>query len=141
MSSKSRRPCRVLYVEDANEDQQILREAISFADVPVELVTTGTASAALQLLSDGSRFNVLLLDWNLPAVTGLDFLSEVRAAQPTVPIIILTGEPRLVDAPAAASLGASTILKKPLILDEWEQLANRRYEHCDNALANASARM
>ena len=51
MAAKSSPVCRVLYIEDAKEDQQILKEAISFADLPIELVTAATAPAALKLLS------------------------------------------------------------------------------------------
>jgi len=139
MKTRTSPTCRVLYVEDTREDQQILREAIDFADVPVELITANTAQSALKLLSNGDHFHILLLDWNLPAVTGLEFLTNLRAAQPTVPVIILTGEPRLVDTPTAKTLGARTILKKPLILEEWEQLASQLYEHCDEQVSKATA--
>lgn len=139
MNSSAHPICRVLYVEDAREDQQILREAIGFASVPVELITANTAQSALGLLSNGTRFHVLVLDWNLPAVTGVEFLTALRTAQPTVPVIILTGEPRTVDVKAATALGASTILKKPLVLEEWEALAFRVYEHCGEALTKATA--
>jgi DNA-binding response OmpR family regulator len=140
LASQSLPVCRVLYIEDTQEDQQILREAINFADVPVELVTAATAASALKLLSTGALFHVLVLDWNLPAVTGVEFLACVRAVRPTVPILILTGEPRLVDAAAAANFGATTILKKPLVLEEWEQLACQLYKHCDDHSVKAAAR-
>ena len=139
MNSTARPTCRLLYVEDAHEDQQILREAIRFADVPVDLITANTAPSALQLLSPGSDFHVLVLDWNLPAVTGVEFLTELRAAQPSLPVVILTGEPRTVDERAAATLGASTILKKPLVLEEWESLAARLYQHCSDTFKKATA--
>ena len=132
--------CRVLYVDDTKEDQQILQEAVHFAGVPVELVTAPTATTAVTLLSGGARFHVLVMDWNLPAVSGIEFLARVRAVQPTIPILILTGEPRLVDTAAAASLGATTILKKPLILDEWERLAHQLYTHCNEQSKKAVAR-
>ena len=64
-----------------------------------------------------------LIAWNRPAVTGGGVLSHASAARPTLPVLILTGVPRLVDAHAAATLGAEKILKKPLNLAEWEQLA------------------
>lgn len=126
-------------MEDTHEDQQILREAIGFASVPVELVTANNAHSALGMVSDGSSFDVLVLDWNLPAVTGVEFLIALRAAQPRVPVIVLTGEPRTVDVQAATALGASTILKKPLVLEEWEVLAAKLYEHCGEAFSKATA--
>lgn len=64
MASQSNPACRVLYIEDTPEDQQILREATKFADVPVELLTATTAEDRLSLLSDGAPIDVLLLDSN-----------------------------------------------------------------------------
>ena len=122
--------CRVLYVEDSREDQQILREAISFADVPVELAFASTAELALKLLDGTSSFHVILLDWNLPVVTGTEFLKAIRTSRPELPVIILTGEPRTVDTVAAAKLGATTIVRKPILLEEWEQFASDLYERC-----------
>jgi CheY-like chemotaxis protein len=138
MSANQLPSCRVLYVDDTREDQQILREAISFAVVPVELVTASTAKSALELLRDGSPFHVLLLDWNLPVVTGAEFLTTLRDTHPLLPVIILTGEPRTVDALIAAKLRA-TIVKKPLFLEDWEKLAADLYQHCEVAHATASA--
>ena len=140
MSTKQRPTCRVLYVEDTREDQQILREAILFADVPVELVTANTAEAALEMLSGTPDFHVLVLDWNLPAITGVEFLTALRVKLPTVPVTILTGEPRMVDAPTAARLGAATIVRKPLLLEEWEQLAMRLYDECSVSAQAAATR-
>ena len=130
MSPKTLPLCRVLYVEDAPEDQRLLAEAISFAGVEVHLSTASTADAALTVLAESTDLDVLLLDWNLPAVTGVEFLSAARLKQPRLPVVILTGEPGLVDVPRAAQLGAETILRKPLTLDAWEGLAVRLYEFC-----------
>lgn len=139
MPSKEHSKCCVLYVEDTPGDQQILREAITFAAVPVQLVTASTADRALQLLTGRTDFHVVLLDWNLPVVTGVEFLTAIRGTQPDIPVFILTGEPGTVDAPAAAKLGAGTIIRKPLTLDQWEQLAVRIYDHCGEFSAVATA--
>jgi CheY-like chemotaxis protein len=132
--------CHVLYVEDSRQDQQILREAINFAGVPVELVTAPNAEAALQILSATSTpFHMLLVDWNLPAVTGLNFLGQLRSAHPSLPIVILTGEPRTVDQRAAASLNVRAVLHKPILLEDWEQLACRLYTDCNQVASKAIA--
>ena len=141
MSPRTHAICRVLYVEDTPEDQRLLGEAIISAGVAVELVTAASAQVALELLGCGVRFDVLLLDWNLPVVTGLEFLVAARVRQPDIPALVLTGEPGTVDLAGAAGLGAPTVLRKPLMLDDWEQLAVRLYTFCHHeAIAPATAR-
>ena len=139
MPSKPLTTCRVLYLEDSVEDQRILLEAIGFAAVAVELVTANNAPAALQLLDEQLDFDVLLLDWNLPMVSGVEFLEAVRQNNPELPVIVLTGEPATVDVPHASRFGVETILRKPIMLEEWEGLAARLFQHCGDTSAIAAA--
>jgi two-component system, chemotaxis family, chemotaxis protein CheY len=136
MSPQPQPTCRVLYVEDTPEDQRLLREAVSLVRVQIELTSASTADAALAALAGDAQFDVLLLDWNLPAVTGVEFLRAARSSQPTLPVLVLTGEPATVDVPKAAQLGVETIIRKPLTLEDWEGLAERLYRFCSNSLKN-----
>jgi two-component system NtrC family response regulator len=129
--------CHVLYVEDTPEDQRMLVEAVGLAGVPVAVDHAATADAALESLAGDNEYSVLLLDWNLPAVTGVEFLARARELRPRLPILILTGEPATVDVPAAAQFGAETIVAKPLELAQWEQLANLVSGFCEDVQATA----
>ena len=130
MSPQSKPICRVLYVEDTPEDQRLLGEAVSLSGVEVHITSVATAAVALQAIAERHEFDVLLLDWNLPAVTGLEFLASVRSRQPDLPVLILTGEPGTVDLPNAARFGADTVIRKPYTLEDWESLAVRLYGFC-----------
>jgi DNA-binding response OmpR family regulator len=128
---------RILYVEDTPEDQRMLAEAATLAGVPLEIVPVGTAEAALDRLSDRTGFHALVLDWNLPSVTGAEFLESVRALDSKLPVLILTGEPATVDLPAAMQLGAETVYAKPPTLDHWVRLARLLHGFCEDIQASA----
>lgn len=125
--------CRVLYLEDTPEDQRMLLEAIDLACVAVTVQAALTAESALKWLAMSTEFHVLLLDWNLPAVTAVEFLTGARQLRPTLPILVISGEPGTVDKEAAAGFGAHHIVAKPLDLDQWEALAKSLCAFCENA--------
>lgn len=132
MFPASDKSSRVLYVEDTPEDQRILTEAVRMARVPVEITPATSAGAALDLLSGGTHFDALVLDWNLPATTGIEFLTAVRSTHAKMPVLILTGEPATVDLPGAMRLGAETVIAKPLTLDHWVRLARLIHGFCED---------
>ena len=132
MSPSANNFCRVLYVEDTPEDQRMLGEAVDIARVPLAIAPASSAEAALTMLGSGDHFNALVLDWNLPAVTGIEFLTRVRSTHPRIPVLILTGEPATVDLPGAMRLGAETVVAKPLTLDHWVRLARLVHGFCED---------
>jgi len=83
-------------------------------------------SAAKALLS-GQRPEVLLLDIQMPQVSGLDLLGFLRQRPEFkyLPIIMLTSEAADVMADTALAMGADAYLTKPLALEELEATLQR----------------
>ena len=125
--------CRVLYVEDTPEDQRMLTEAVGMAGVPLDIIPASTPGSALDCLA--GEFQAVVLDWNLPATDGTEFLTEIREKQPKMPVMILTGEPATVDLSGALELGAETVVAKPLTLDHWVRLARLIHGFCEDVQA------
>ena len=123
--------CRLLYVEDTPEDQRMLNEAADLAQVPICIISASTADEAIRLLLRDEPYHVLLVDWNLPAVTGAEFLSKVRTVVPDLPVIVVSGEPGTVDTKVTSQFAVQTIRRKPLSLDDWEELARQLYGFCE----------
>jgi DNA-binding NtrC family response regulator len=65
--------------------------------------------------------SAVLLDIGLPDMSGLDVLEKLRAANPFLPVVIITAHGNLENAMAAKRLGASAYLVKPLDLAEVQQ--------------------
>ncbi|MEO1536226.1 MAG: response regulator [Pseudomonadota bacterium] len=106
---------RALVVDDHQTNLTILGERLSTWDLSVELETR--PEAALKRLEDGARFNVIITDFNMPNVNGMDFAEAAKktlgAAAP--PMILYSSVP-LLDEKARAQLdkiGFSSQLMKP----------------------------
>lgn len=83
----------VLLIEDNPGDVRLIKEMLAgpaYFGMTYRLVQVDTLNAAIELCSD-KRFNVILLDLNLPDSTGLDTLESLNGWFPRIPIIVLTG--------------------------------------------------
>lgn len=105
----TRRPTRVAVVDD-DED---FRRTLSFylSDEGLEAVDCPGSQAALELLSTVS-VDVILLDWRMPDMNGLELLRELRQRGVTTPAIFLTGLTDEVFEEAALAGGAVDFVEK-----------------------------
>lgn len=103
---------RIASVQDNAEDAARICAAIEGAGYQCECFTTG--GAAMRALRDRT-FDLLLLDWRLPDVSGLDVLQWVRLnLGSNVPVLFVTSRVLEDDAVAALSAGADDYLAKPI---------------------------
>lgn len=68
---------------------------------------------ALSMLQNERRFDLLILDLNLPKLDGISLLQRVRPAQPRLPMLVLTARNRVEDKVTALQSGADDCLTKP----------------------------
>jgi len=108
--------CRVLYVEDNISNLRLVEEIL--ADEDVELIAAATGRLALDI-APGARADVILLDINLPDMTGDQVLRELRAhpQTATTPVIVLTADATPAARRRMLELGASAHLTKPIDID------------------------
>jgi CheY-like chemotaxis protein len=100
----------VLIIDDQQDLLDITRLFLErFGEMSVE--TASSAKEALSLLKDKS-FDALVVDFDLPDISGIEFLKIIRAKGDTTPIIIFTGVGRENAAIEALNNGADFFLKK-----------------------------
>lgn len=73
-------------------------------------------------------FNVVLLDINLPDVSGLEVLKAIKKIEPEVCVIMITGYARLENVIEALNEGADAYINKPLNIDEVKLIIKREVE-------------
>ena len=129
--------CRVLYVDDLTEDQRLLSEAVDLAQVPVQVVCASSGEKALDILKGDREFDFLLLDWNLPRLSGDELLDDLRAMNLKMPILVLTGEPGTVSLNHSTTFDAPRVIKKPPTLDAWEEFARMLLDMCAQPIETA----
>lgn len=106
---------RVLLVEDDELLGDGLRTGLIQNNYAVDWLTDGaTADQALKTES----FDIIILDLNLPKMSGLQILQNLRARGFTTPVLILTANEAVEDRVKGLDLGADDYLTKPFDLDE-----------------------
>jgi two-component system chemotaxis response regulator CheY len=103
----------VLIVDDYKTMLRIIRNLLKQIDLEnVEEATDGTA--ALAKLRNGS-FGLIISDWNMEPMTGLQLLQEVRADPrlKNTPFIMITAESKVENVVAAKAAGVSNYIVKP----------------------------
>lgn len=111
------------------EDSPTMRQLIAFALKRVQgsrVVEATDGVDALRKLAS-QRFDMLLVDINMPIMDGLKLVSLVRGdpANKDIPIIIITTEGAEEDRKRALSLGANAYLPKPIQTQELLKLVNQ----------------
>lgn len=112
---------KVLLVEDNEYDQMAFRRMAKQRELPYEIVTAATGSEGLGKLQS-AEFDVILLDFLLIDMDGLEFLKEMKGKGIDTPVIFLTGQGSEKVAVAAMKLGASDYLTKMSDLSHLAQL-------------------
>ena len=106
---------RVLVVEDDSAIRRGLADALGFAGYEVLQAANGNDG-----MTQGLRatFDLLMLDLILPGPSGFEILQAVRAARPTLPVIVLTARGEEGDRVRGLSLGADDYVVKPFSVRE-----------------------
>ncbi len=93
-----------------------------------EVTTLSNSSRAFEVIKDGT-FDLLLLDMDMPDVTGLDILQRIHDEGIDIGTIVLTGVEDIGLAVAAMKLGALEYLTKPVDNDRLLNLMHTALEH------------
>jgi DNA-binding response OmpR family regulator len=112
---------RVLYVDDDIDDLIMLEEAMREVDNTVSCITAQSGREALNLLvSSGLIPEIIILDINMPDMTGWDCVVEVKkhARLSKTLLVILTTAVSHTDKEHAALLGVPYLFKKPNTVSE-----------------------
>jgi DNA-binding NtrC family response regulator len=87
-----------------------------------------TAKQGLQVVAE-EKPSVVLMDLGLPDSEGLELLRELRAANPGLPIIVITANDSLNNAIASIKEGAFHFIAKPYVPEELLSLVAKALEH------------
>lgn len=104
----------VLVIEDDSRIQQLLRRGLTYEGYTVDAAADGPEGLAL---ARERPPDLVVLDWMLPGLDGLEVCRRLRAAG-TVPILILTAKDAIPDRVAGLDAGADDYLVKPFEFDE-----------------------
>ncbi|MBD1902599.1 response regulator transcription factor [Trichocoleus sp. DQ-A3] len=106
---------RILLVDDEVELTEPLSRVLSREGYSVELAYDG-ASGNQMALQGG--YDLLILDWMLPQISGLEICQQMRSRKDATPVLFLTAKDTLDDRVLGLDAGADDYLVKPFELRE-----------------------
>jgi two-component system chemotaxis response regulator CheY len=103
----------ILVVDDLPIMRALIKNIISQLDVPCECVEAEDGVDALRCMTR-TKVDLVLLDWKMPNLSGLEFLKKVRSLGVQVPIVMITGESDKENVKDAMMAGVSGYIIKPV---------------------------
>jgi two-component system, LuxR family, response regulator FixJ len=95
------------------DDDEAVRNSLRFLLEPAGHVTEAFASASEFLKSEMHQLACLILDHQMPHMTGLELLERLRELGVGIPVLLITGSPSPTLVAQAATLGVERVLEKP----------------------------
>jgi signal transduction histidine kinase/ActR/RegA family two-component response regulator len=115
------RAARILVVEDESAVRDMLVDVLEGQGH--EVVARADGASALSHL-DGPAFDLALVDLSMPGMSGWDVAKGLRAAQPHVPIALVTGWGDQIDFAEARDRGIDYLMAKPFNVDDMNRLVS-----------------
>ena len=104
---------RLLAVDDSIVDLRILQAMLSSLAIK-QVYTAKSGREALDFLgSCDDLLDVVVCDWNMPSVSGLDVLRQLRSVDPDLPFIMLTATAAKHAVIEAGAAGVTSYIVKP----------------------------
>ena len=120
----------VLIADDEKEFTDTLTKRLEMRDFTVTPVYSGEAAIEM---AGKINFDVIVLDVQMPGLTGIEVLKQIKGKIPLTPVIMLTGEATVENAIKGMKLGAFDFLIKPtdteLLTKKIHQAYNLKNEH------------
>jgi CheY-like chemotaxis protein len=119
---------KILVVEDS-ELHQKLYDAILllYKKRGVDLIRAFNGKEALEKLYAYADINLIILDINMPVMSGLEFLQKIKNEQALklIPVIICSTEGKDEDIMLGLRMGADAYIKKPFKPEELHQIIEK----------------
>jgi CheY-like chemotaxis protein len=115
---------RILYIDDDPDDRHIFLEAVRSIDETFVCTTAKDGLDALSFLDSRQLPHVIFLDINMPLMSGITCLAEIKGNKNTahIPVIIFTTSSNLNEMEQCMKIGAKEFLHKPSSYREMKEI-------------------
>ncbi len=122
----------ILLVEDDPGDQKLIKNSMLEQRMTNKLYIVSTGEEALEYLKKSKEGNsetpwpeLILLDLNMPGMGGMEFLRRIKSSEDfnVIPVVILTTSDSEQDIIESYKLQAAGYVRKPVLLDEFCNIA------------------
>ena len=106
---------KILIVEDEKGITDFLKQGLEEEGYAIEVAFNGINGLELALTKD---FDLILLDWMMPKISGLEVCKAIRIENKKVPILFLTAKDTIQETIEGLKAGANDYIKKPFSFEE-----------------------
>src|ERR1039458_6903777 len=116
-----RRPAHILLIDDDPAVLDMVHSALEHYGMEVHAYPD--AVQALELIQNPSapEFDLVITDINMEGLDGFDVIHNVKALQPRLPVVLMTGQSSVDYAIRAMRMGASNLFMKPIAIRDLVQ--------------------
>ncbi len=117
----------VLLVEDNIEAMNLVRGMLKDLGLTqIYAAKNGLEALDFMGIADGTdAVDVILCDWNMPKLSGLDLLKQIRTRDPDLPFLMITGNADTDSVVEAKSYGVTGYINKPFSEDQLRKKLNQ----------------
>ncbi|AZJ31489.1 MULTISPECIES: response regulator [Tenacibaculum] len=111
----------VLLIEDNTIEVMKMDRTVSLLKLKHKIIEAKTADVALEKLNEGFDPDIILLDLNMPKISGIEFLSIIKKNEDFrhIPVIVLTTSNNKKDIVECYKIGISGYILKPLKYEDY----------------------
>ncbi len=110
----------ILLVDDEIETRKIFSEVLR--DLGHDVIDKPNGASALEVIRQGIAIDLVITDYRMPDMTGLDLVMTLRQVLPAVPVIMMTAHGDIENYFRSLSLGVFEYVNKPVGKREFEHI-------------------
>ncbi len=108
---------RIFLAEDEAAIAGFLKDGLEEEGFAVDIATNGR-EALVMAITHLNEYDLILLDWMMPGVSGIEICRAIRKENKVIPVIFLTAKDTVDDTVFGLEAGANDYLKKPFAFEE-----------------------
>ena len=112
---------QALILDDSSVMRKIIARALRQADLgQLEVFEAGSGIEAMEILG-GQPIHLILSDINIPGMDGIEFLRQIQARYPEIPVVIISTESSASSVKQSIQAGVRAYIRKPFTADQVKE--------------------
>lgn len=118
----------ILLVDDNHDVREIT--ALLLRDTGYNVVEASSGGAALDVLDSNPAIDIMIVDFAMPGMSGIDLLERARANHPEIKVVFITGY--VDNARFGAKFAHEIVVRKPFTMDQLEPALRKALGQSDD---------
>ena len=124
----------ILLVDDELENLRSLGEILNRFGYKV--IAKPDGQSALSVVDDGTKVDLVITDYRMPVMDGLEFVTSLKQVQPSIPVIMLTAYGAVETYLKSLSLGVFEYVNKPVKAKELGRIVKAAIDGSEDGLSS-----